>query len=298
MDIALLGPLGARIGQASVVPSAAKPRKVLALLGLDCGRPVSVSILVDELWGDRPPRSAEATLHTYVKQLRRLIAQALEPDAPRRGAGNCATSHDGPADKRQPIAARPAERLGPRDLLRRVPGGYLLDVPAESTDAARFEHLATAGRQAIEKGVDDEGCALLMRALRLWRGPVLADVEPGFVLRAEALRLEELRMAALEERFDAELRLGRHRVVLGELASLASRFPLHEALHAQLILALHRSGRSWQALETFRALRRTLADELGLEPSSRLRELHEAVLRGDPALDSEGTWLPRPLAAR
>ncbi|MEV1080696.1 AfsR/SARP family transcriptional regulator [Streptomyces sp. NPDC050211] len=297
MDIALLGPLGARIGQASVVPSAAKPRKVLALLGLHCGRPVSVSTLVDELWEDRPPRSAEATLHTYVKQLRRLIAHALELNAPQRGAGNCATSHNGAADNRRQNAALPG-RLGPRDVLRRVPGGYLLDAPTESTDATRFERLAAAGRRAIEEGVDDEGCALLMQALRLWRGPVLADVEPGFILRAETLRLEELRMAALEERFDAELRLGRHRVVLGELASLASRFPLHEALHAQLILALHRSGRSWQALETFRSLRRTLADELGLEPSSRLRELHEAVLRGDPALDSEGTWVPRPLAAR
>ncbi|MEV6172021.1 AfsR/SARP family transcriptional regulator [Streptomyces sp. NPDC051954] len=284
MEIALLGPLGARIGQASVVPSAAKPRKVLALLGLNCGRPVSVSILVDELWGDRPPRSAEATLHTYVKQLRRLIAHALDPDVPSGSVSE--------------VAPLPTQAVGPRDVLRRVPGGYLLDVPADSTDAARFEQLAAAGRRALEEGVVEEGCALLVRALRLWRGPVLADVEPGFVLRAEVLRLDELRMAAFEERFDAELRLGRHRAVLGELASLASRFPLHETLHAQLILALHRGGRSWQALETFRALHRTLVDELGLQPSSRLRELHAAVLRGDPALESGGTWLPRPLAAR
>ncbi|WP_210586548.1 AfsR/SARP family transcriptional regulator [Streptomyces sp. GESEQ-35] len=284
MEIALLGPLGARIGQSSVVPSAAKPRKVLALLGLDCGRPVSVSVLVDELWGDRPPRSAEATLHTYVKQLRRLIAHALDSDVPSWSVPE--------------VAPLPAQAVGPRDVLRRVPGGYLLDVPAASTDAARFERLATAGRHALEAGMVAEGCALLVRALRLWRGPVLADVEPGFVLRSEVLRLDELRMAAFEERFDAELRLGRHRAVLGELASLASRFPLHETLHAQLILALHRCGRSWQALETFRTLHRTLVDEMGLEPSPRLQELHAAVLRGDPALESGGTSLPRPLAAR
>lgn len=220
----MLGPLNARVGPASVVPSAPKPRQVLALLALNRGNPVGVSALVDELWGDRPPRSAEATLHTYVKQLRRMIGSALGPD----------------------------HVLGPKDVLRRVPVGYRLDAPPAAMDVSRFERLASAGRAALEAGADAEGSELLVSALRLWRGPALADVSPGPVLRAEVLRLEELRLTALEERFGAELRLGRHRALLGELTALASRYPLHESLHAQLMLALHRSGRSWQSLELFR----------------------------------------------
>ncbi|MER5177939.1 AfsR/SARP family transcriptional regulator [Streptomyces sp. NPDC002896] len=258
MEIAVLGPLSARVGQASVVPSAAKPRQVLALLALNCGHPVSVSSLVDELWGDRPPRSAEATLHTYVKQLRRMIGAALAPDDPR----------------------------GPRDVLRRVHTGYRLDGAAGGTDAAQFERLTLAGRSALERGAEAAASTLLIRALGLWRGPVLADVALGPVLRAEALRLEELRLMALEERFGAELRRGRHRTLIGELAALTSRFPLHENLHAQLMLALYRSGRTGQALEVYRRLRHVLADELGLEPSTQVRRLHEALLRGDPVLDS------------
>ncbi|MGI3203468.1 AfsR/SARP family transcriptional regulator [Streptomyces sp. GLT-R25] len=267
MEIAVLGPLNARVGPASVVPSAPKPRQVLALLALNRGNPVGVSALVDELWGDRPPRSAEATLHTYVKQLRRMIGSALGPD----------------------------HVLGPKDVLRRVPVGYRLDAPPDAMDVSRFERLASAGRAALEAGADAEGSELLVGALRLWRGPALADVSPGPVLRAEVLRLEELRLTALEERFGAELRLGRHRALLGELTALASRYPLHESLHAQLMLALHRSGRSWQSLELFRGLRRVLSDELGLEPSVRVRQLHEAILRGDTSLDairdhSDGGW--------
>lgn len=254
----MLGPLNARVGPASVVPSAPKPRQVLALLALNRGNPVGVSALVDELWGDRPPRSAEATLHTYVKQLRRMIGSALGPD----------------------------HVLGPKDVLRRVPVGYRLDAPPDAMDVSRFERLASAGRAALEAGADAEGSELLVSALRLWRGPALADVSPGPVLRAEVLRLEELRLTALEERFGAELRLGRHRALLGELTALASRYPLHESLHAQLMIALHRSGRSWQSLELFRCLRRVLSDELGLEPSVRVRQLHEAILRGDTSLDA------------
>lgn len=258
MEIAVLGPLTARLGQTSVVPSAAKPRQVLALLALNSGREVGIRALADELWGDRPPRSADATLQTYVKQLRRLIAAALGPDPGR----------------------------GPRDVLIRRHNGYVLDAPPDSTDAARFEQLARRGRSALETGDPGAASEQLAQALLLWRGPALADVTPGRMLGAEVLRLEELRLTALEDRIAADLRLGRHDMLLGELTGLTARFPLHERLHGQLMVALCRSGRTWQALEVYGRLRAAFVEDLGLEPSPQLKRLHQAVLAGDPALDS------------
>ncbi|MGW3652015.1 AfsR/SARP family transcriptional regulator [Streptomyces sp. NPDC000878] len=257
MEISVLGPLTARLGQTSVVPSAAKPRQVLALLALNSGREVSVSALADELWGDGPPRSAAATLHTYVKQLRRMIQAALGP-APDRG---------------------------PREVLGRRHTGYVLDAPPDGTDAARFERLARQGRTALEAGDAARASELLERALLLWRGPALADVTPGRMLGAEVLRLEELRLTAVEDRIGADLRLGRHGTLLGELTGLTARFPLHEGLHGQLMVALYRSGRTWQALEVYGRLRTACVTDLGLEPSPQLQRLHRALLAGDPALE-------------
>ncbi|MEU6376339.1 AfsR/SARP family transcriptional regulator [Streptomyces sp. NPDC046909] len=270
MEIAVLGPLVARQEQTSVVPSAAKPRQALALLALNSGREVSVRALTDELWGDRPPRSAAATLHTYVKQLRRLIAAALGPEPAR----------------------------SPRDVLLRRHSGYVLEAPRDDTDAARFERLARRGRAALETGDAATASARLDEALRLWRGPALADVTPGRVLEAEVLRLEELRLTALEDRIAADLRLGRHDVLLGELTGLTARFPLHERLHGQLMVALCRSGRTWQALEVYGRLRAAFVADLGLEPSPQLRRLHQAVLEGDPALEPTMTSAPVVLADR
>ncbi|MEV0172422.1 AfsR/SARP family transcriptional regulator [Streptomyces sp. NPDC050803] len=258
MEIAVLGPLTARLGQTSVVPSAAKPRQVLALLALNSGRKVSVPALTDELWGDRPPRSSAATLHTYVKQLRGLIAVALGP-APARG---------------------------PREILKRQYNGYVLDAPADGPDSVRFERLARQGRSVLEGGDAATASALLEQALGLWRGPALADVTPGSLLQAEVLRLEELRRTALEDRIAADLRLGRHDMLLGELTGLTARFPLHERLHGHLMVALYRSGRTWQALEVYGRLRAACVEHLGLEPGPELQRLHRALLTGDPALDS------------
>ncbi|WP_328870165.1 AfsR/SARP family transcriptional regulator [Streptomyces sp. NBC_00287] len=256
MEIAVLGPLAAQLGEKSVVPSAAKPRQVLALLALDSGRKVSVAALAEELWGDRPPRSSAATLHTYVKQLRHLIAAALGP------------------------AAVP----GPREILSRQYNGYVLDAPPDGTDAVRFERLARQGRSVLEGGDAATASDLLERALGLWRGPALADVTPGPLLEAEVLRLEELRRTALEDRITADLRLGRHDLLLGELTGLTARFPLHERLHGQLMVALCRSGRTWQALEVYGRLRTACVERLGLEPCPELRRLHQAVLTQDPSL--------------
>lgn len=270
MEIAVLGPLVARQEQTSVVPSAAKPRQMLALLAIDSGREVGVRALTDELWGDRPPRSAAATLHTYVKQLRRLIAAALGPEPAR----------------------------GPRDVLVRRHSGYVLEAPPDGTDATRFERLARRGRAALEAGDAATASERLDEALRLWRGPALADVTPGRVLEAEVLRLEELRLTALEDRIAADLRLGRHDLLLGELTGLTTRFPLHERLHGQLMVALCRSGRTWQALEVYGRLRAAFVADLGLEPSPQLKRLHQAVLTGDPALEARVSSTSGTLADR
>lgn len=270
MEIAVLGPLVARQEQTSVVPSAAKPRQMLALLAIDSGREVGVRALTDELWGDRPPRSAAATLHTYVKQLRRLIAAALGPEPAR----------------------------GPRDVLVRRHSGYVLEAPPDGTDATRFERLARRGRAALEAGDAATASERLDEALRLWRGPALADVTPGRVLEAEVLRLEELRLTALEDRIAADLRLGRHDLLLGELTGLTTRFPLHERLHGQLMVALCRSGRTWQALEVYGRLRAAFVADLGLEPSQQLKRLHQAVLTGDPALEARVSSTSGTLADR
>ncbi|MFF9620148.1 BTAD domain-containing putative transcriptional regulator [Streptomyces griseosporeus] len=265
MQIGVLGPLVVQVAGTSVVPTAAKPRQMLALLAVNAGREVGMATLVEELWDDRPPTGPAQVVQTYVKQLRRALARAVDV---------------------------PCGAPEPKELLRRGHTGYTLDVPAAAIEADEFARLAEAGLRlaglrAAGQGDDPEAAArLLRRALGVWRGPVFADVRTGPVLRAEALRLDEARQEVLEARMTADLRLGRHAEILGELASLAERFPFQENLHALLMVALCRNGRSWQALEAFRRLRATCVRELGIEPSARLQRLHQAILSSDPRLDT------------
>ncbi|ANW21323.1 AfsR/SARP family transcriptional regulator [Streptomyces clavuligerus] len=256
MEIRVLGPLVAQLEHRSVVPSAAKPRQVLALLALHPGRVVTVSTLLDELWGDAPPRTAPATLQTYIRQLRRMLADALDPAGVR----------------------------GPKDVLCTRYGGYALDVTS-AVDATEFQRLCVAGQTALREGRDLDASQLLHRALGLWRGPALADVQIGRALEVETLRLEETRLCALDGRIEADLRLGRHAALLGELTALAAQHPLHETVHAQLMLALYRCGRPSHALSAYHRLRRSLIRELALEPSPRLQRLHQAILEADPSLE-------------
>ncbi|MFC4507135.1 MULTISPECIES: AfsR/SARP family transcriptional regulator [Streptomyces] len=257
MEIRVLGPLVAELDHTSVVPSAAKPRQVLALLALHAGRVVTVSTLLDELWGDAPPRTAPATLQTYIRQLRRQLSTVLDPASVR----------------------------GPKDILCTRYGGYALDV-AQASDAAEFQRLCVAGQTALREGIPREASRLLHQALALWRGPALADVQIGRALEVETVRLEENRLGALDARIDADMRLGRHTALLGELTALATQHPLHETVHAHLMLALYRCGRPSHALGVYRRLRRSLISELAMEPSTRLQRLHQAILRADPALES------------
>ncbi|MEU8710113.1 AfsR/SARP family transcriptional regulator [Streptomyces sp. NPDC048565] len=257
MEIKVLGPLAARENGVSVVPTAAKPRQILSLLALQSDRVVPVATLMEEIWGEDIPRSAATTLQTYILQLRRKIAAAIDGDPSRQAKDVLITQH----------------------------GGYLLQVQPGQVDAHEFGQLTASGRAAHEAGDHYAASDLLGRALKMWQGSALVDVRIGTVLELEVLRMEEDRMAALERRIDADLIIGRHTEIVPELRVLVARHPMHENFCAQLMTALHRSGGAWRALEAYQRLRVTLVEELGLEPSARLQRLHQAVLSADPALD-------------
>lgn len=236
-----------------------KQRAVLGLLVIEANRVVPIDRLVDQLWAGHPPARAIGTLQAYVSNLRR----ALEP---RRPAGTPAT------------------------VLVTYPPGYVLRVDPASVDAVRFEQLAEEGRRSLDGGDAEAGEDLLARALALWRGPALADFVYEPFAAAEAARLEELRLSALEDRLDAMLGLGRHHAVVADLEHLVATHPLRERLRGQLMLALYRSGRQAEALRCYDAGRRMLGEELGIEPSRALKELEERILAHDGALE----WRPPP----
>lgn len=266
MDIDVLGALAVRENGLSITPTAPKPRQVLALLALHADQVVPVSALIEELWAGEPPRSARTTLQTYVLQLRALIATALE----RGGPGGA----PGPGAEGAPRTAK--------DVLVTLPGGYLLSSGGGTLDVREFDRLAGTGYRAMDAG-DFAGAARLLReALALWSGPAFADVQGGVQLDMETRRLEETRLCALDQRIEADLRLGRHRELLAELTVLASRYRTHENLHGQFMLALHRSGRRGEALDVYQRLRGTLVRELGLEPSVALRRLQRSILMAGP----------------
>ncbi|MFF4851227.1 BTAD domain-containing putative transcriptional regulator [Streptomyces sp. NPDC001194] len=265
MDIEVLGTLAVRERGVSVTPTAPKPRQVLALLALHADQVVPVSALIEELWQGAPPRSARTTLQTYVLQLRALIATALEQG-----------EADGDGE------AAPAGRRTAKDVLVTLPGGYLLNSGGGTSDVREFDRLAGMGYRAMDAG-DFPGAARLLReALSLWSGPAFADVQGGIQLDMETRRLEETRLCALDQRIEADLRIGRHRELLAELTVLASRYRTHENLHGQFMLALHRSGRRGEALDVYQRLRATLVRELGLEPSAALRRLQRSILMANP----------------
>ncbi|MGW0763477.1 AfsR/SARP family transcriptional regulator [Streptomyces sp. NPDC002814] len=262
MDIKVLGALAVTENGVSIAPTAPKPRQVLALLALNADRVVPVSALIEELWGVTPPRSARTTLQTYVLQLRELIAVAL--DGERGGA-------DGPGARRTA-----------KEVLVTMPGGYLLASGGGASDIRLFERLAGMGYRAMDAG-DFPGAARQLReALTLWSGTAFADVQVGEQLETEIKRLEESRLCALDQRIEADLRLGRHRELLAELTVLVNRYRTHESLHGQFMLALYRSGRRGEALEAYQRLRATLVRDLGLEPSAALQRLQRSVLTASP----------------
>ncbi|HYQ66801.1 AfsR/SARP family transcriptional regulator [Actinophytocola sp.] len=265
VEIRVLGPLEVYVGGTSIVPSASKPSQLLAMLALNPGHPVSVRALTEEIWGCRPPRSGKPTLQTYILKLRRMLAHAL--------AGT-----DGLCSKDVLVTRRP---------------GYALAVDPDDVDAVRYDRLSAAGRRAAVDGDHEQAARLLTEALGLWRGQALADVPTGPLLGIEAVRLEETRLGDLHLRIEADLRLGRHHQVLGELAAVCARHPMLENFCAQHMVALYRCGRRGEALLAYRGLRATMIGQLGVEPSHRVWDLHQSILRGrvvpeDPSLAVSG----------
>jgi DNA-binding SARP family transcriptional activator len=252
MDIRVLGPLVVAHHGHSAVPSARKPRKVLSLLIFNEGAVVSTNALISEIWEDRPPRSVQTTLQTYVMQIRKQLATVL-----RISAAEVAT----------------------KVLLTRN-NGYMLVLPEADIDMRRYRFLELAGMRSFEEHDDARAERMFSQALELWRGTVLADVEHGPVLQPEVAGLEQSRLTMIECHIEVKLRRGRYHETLGELASLTAQHTYNENLHAQYMLALYRSGSRGKALETYSRLRESMVDGLGLEPSSRLQKLHHAFLAG------------------
>jgi DNA-binding SARP family transcriptional activator/WD40 repeat protein/class 3 adenylate cyclase len=268
----VLGPLEVLDGDRRVAIGGPKERLVLALLLARVNSPVSVDALIETVWGDHPPRTAERTVHTYVARLRRT----LEPGRP------------------------PGQ---PSSMLVTVGRGYTLRLDAGQFDAARFEALAKRGSRQLERG-DDAASSTLREALGLWRGAAYEEFREVEACAAAARHLEDLRLVLLEERVEADLANGQSTELVGEIEALLRDEPFRERLWGQLILALYRVGRQRDALEAYQRARRLLADELGIEPGPDLRRLEAAVLAQDASLDmvrrvpaATSAGLPAALAA-
>ncbi|UVS81449.1 AfsR/SARP family transcriptional regulator [Actinokineospora sp. UTMC 2448] len=250
MRMSLLGPVVISAGGVDRAPTAPKVRQLLAFLMLNADTVVRSSECIEELWAHSPPKSAMSTLQTYVLEIRRTLRAA--------GGG------DGLLHTRNP--------------------GYQLD--GRRVDWVEFQRLASAGRAAAAAGDHRQASARLSDALALWRGPALADVNPGPLSAAKVIEFEESRKVVLEQRIEADLALGRHRELLDELEPLTAAYPTHESIHAQYMVALCRCDQSERALAVYQRLRAVLVDNLGVEPTPRLRRLRQAVLSQEPVLSS------------
>jgi DNA-binding SARP family transcriptional activator len=248
----VLGPLEVRLDDAEVRVGGPRQRALLGLLLCHANRVVSRDQLIEELLGDQPPAAADRMLRVQVSRLRKALGD---------GNGN-----------------------GEPRLLARPPG-YLLRVEDGELDLHAFEQQVAAGRQALEDGDPARAAGLLQEAEALWRGRPLADLEFESIARLEVRRLETLRLQVVEDRIDAELAAGRHAPVCPELEQLVAEHPMRERLRGQLMIALYRCGRQADALETYRAGRSLLVEELAVELGPQLRKLQLAVLEQDTALE-------------
>jgi DNA-binding SARP family transcriptional activator len=246
MEFRILGPLEVWHRGGEVSLGGQRPRALLAVLLLHPNEVVPADRLIDELWGEESPQSASAALRVIVSRLRKTL---------------------------------------PENVLTTRSPGYVLRVERDELDLHRFERLVDEGRSLRERGLAAEASERLRDALALWRGPALADFAYESFAQAAIARLEEIRLAAVGLRIEADLALGRHQELIGELEALVAEHPLREGLRSYLMTALYRSGRQAEALDAYQAARRTLVDELGIEPSPGLQELERAILRQDPSLE-------------
>ncbi len=250
MEFRILGPLEVWDGGCEVSLGGRKPRALLALLLLHVNEVVSTDRLIDELWGEDSPERAAAALRVNVSRLRKSL---------------------------------------PQDVLTTRSPGYEIRVEPDDLDLDRFERLVDEGRGLRARGLAADASERLREALALWRGPALAEFAYESFAQTAIARLEEIRLAAVELRIDADLALGRHDELVGELEALVAEQPLRERLRGHLMTALYRSGRQADALEAYKDARRALVGELGVVPSIALQELERAILRQEPALDLPAT---------
>jgi DNA-binding SARP family transcriptional activator len=248
MEFRVLGPLGLWDEGGEVSLSGPKPRALLAVLLLHANEVVPTDRLIDELWGEDSPEGVVSALRVHVSRLRKVL---------------------------------------PQDVLTTRSPGYLVRVEPDELDLHRFERLVDEGRGLLARGLAADASERLRDALALWRGPALADFAYESFAQAAIARLEEIRLAALELRIDADLALGRHDELVGEVEALVAAHPLRERLRGCLMTALYRSGRQAEALDAYQDARHALVDELGIEPSAALQELERAILRQDPSLIAE-----------
>src|SRR5438309_1821838 len=260
MEVLLLGPLEVRDRGRSLNVPGNRPRALLALLALNAGRVMPADRLVELLWGDEAPLSAANALQVHISILRKV----LEPDGP------------------------------PYRVLVSDRSGYVLNLTPDQVDLARFERLVEQGHQAITRG-DVALCArLLDEASAMWRGSALTGLLDQPWSLGEARRLEELRLAALEDRVEADLALGRHHDLVAQLEALIARHPLRERFRAQLMIALYRCGRQAEASDIYLKTRELLVEELGMEPGYELQRLLRAILNQDPSLQVQAPERPLP----
>jgi DNA-binding SARP family transcriptional activator len=248
MEFRILGPLETWNEGREVSLGGPKQRALLAALLLRANEVVPADRLIDELWGEDSPEDAPTALRVNVSRLRKAL---------------------------------------PQDVLTTRSPGYVVRVEPDAFDLHRFELLVDEGRSLLARGLAAEASERLRDALSLWRGPPLADFAYESFAQAAIVRLEEIRLAAIELRIDADLALARHDELVGELEALVAEHPLRERLRKYLMTALYRSGRQADALEAYQDARRVLVDGLGIDPSPALQELERAVLRHDPSLDIE-----------
>jgi DNA-binding SARP family transcriptional activator len=251
LTFGLLGPVQVHQDGLELTLGGTKQRTVLALLALNVGRVVGADQLVSALWGSDIPEKAAGTLQVYASNLRRVLGEANSDGA---------------------------------QLLSWRRPGYLLDVDPASVDLVRFDRLVGAAREQRDSGELTEASRLLGEALALWRGSAIADLASEPFAGPVVVRLDGARRAAIEERVDLDLALGRHQQLIAELQALVLEQPLHERFWGFLMLAQYRAGRQADALASYRQARDTLADQLGIDPGPDLRSLEQAILAQSPAL--------------
>ena len=268
MEFRILGHLEAVAEGRVLTPRGAKQRSLLALLVLHANETLSTDRLIDELWGEHPPATAAKTLQVHISHLRKTLAGGTN-----NNSGDIIVTRD---------------------------RGYELRLDPERLDSHQFELLVAEGRRELAQGRPERAVRALERALSLWGGPPLADVAYERFAEREVARLADLRTAALEQLVEAQLELGRHDEVVPQLEALIREHPYRERLRAQLMLALYRSDRQAEALQVYHDARRSLVEQLGIEPGEHLRDLERAILAQDPALSSpavEAAELPPELDA-